>query len=371
MSGIGIVFPMGQSRKLLEKSGQWDVWEQELEIFRKYFQQVVFFESRYRDIRRFLEASTFPLYRKKDLERCDLLFGVHLSGALLCFLAKLRFGIPYVVSYAYDYGEFAWREKKWTQWIAIKLLTKLFLHHADLVIVPTEKLKKHAESFGARRAVVIPNGVNTELFRPALKGLTLRPQGQALSGFSSTINHQPLIILSVGRLEPQKNFSVLVEAVARLKKSFKGRSFRVVLVGQGSLEKELKDQAEKQEVHLTIHRSVQHEQLPDIYRSAGVFVLPSLFEGHPKVLLEAMSCGLPVIASDIPGCRDIVTNQHDGLLVRPTVGGLQRGLEQLLNDQRFAAKLGRNARQTILSKYDKKILMKKEIQLLHKTIGDR
>lgn len=371
MKRIGIVFPMGQSKKRLEERGQWNVWVQELQIFRKHFNPVMLFESRYEDIRRFFEVSTFLFDRKKELVRCDFLFGVHLSGALLCVFAKLRFGIPYVVSYAYDYGEFAWREKKWTQWIAIKLLTKLFLHHADLVIVPTEKLKKHAESFGARRAVVIPNGVNTELFRPALKGLTLRPQGQALSGFPSTINHQPLIILSVGRLESQKNFSVLVEAVARLKKSFKGRSFRVILVGQGSLEKELKDQMEKQSVRLSIHRSVPHEQLPSICQTASVFVLPSLFEGHPKALLEAMSCGLPVIASRIPGCTDIVTDGYDGLLVEPTANGLQRGLEHIFRDQMFARRLGEHARQTIVSKFDKKKLMEKEMQILHKTLGER
>ena len=65
MKGIGIVFPMGQSKKRLEEYGQWSVWEQELQIFRKHFNPVILFESRYQDARRFFEASTFLLDRKK------------------------------------------------------------------------------------------------------------------------------------------------------------------------------------------------------------------------------------------------------------------------------------------------------------------
>ena len=110
-----------------------------------------------------------PLVEAKRFKRCSVLKAVHLSAAIPCLVAKALYKTPYVLSFGYRYDQFAMIEKKWTQWIFIKLLEPLAIRLADLVIVPTEELRKHAKVLGARNVEVIQNGVDTDLFKPASK----------------------------------------------------------------------------------------------------------------------------------------------------------------------------------------------------------
>jgi glycosyltransferase involved in cell wall biosynthesis len=165
--------------------------------------------------------------------------------------------------------------------------------------------------------------------------------------------------LFVGRLELQKNLKTLIRAVADLKTKAK-----ILLVGTGSQKDELVNLADKLGVNLEIIERVPNEKLPEIYRQADIFILPSLAEGHPKVLLEAMSCGLACITSNISGVNEIIVDNKNGLLVEPTVNGLVKGLERLIGDSGLRQRLGINARRTVLEKFDKKGLMVIESKLL-------
>ena len=84
-----------------------------------------------------------------------------------------------------------------------------------------------------------------------------------------------------------------------------------------------------------------------VYSQSGALILPSSHEGMPLVILEAFSWGLPVIAYDIPGVRDVVVPDRNGILVAPAEGvdGLERALDRLFGDDQLRAKLGRAARE--------------------------
>ncbi|MEK7111595.1 MAG: glycosyltransferase family 4 protein, partial [Patescibacteria group bacterium] len=355
---LGLIMPIGQSKEQLIKSGQWNLWQFEIEEYRKYFDGVEVFEFKYRDWRRFFEAKLMPLVEAKRFKRCSVLKAVHLSAAIPCLVAKALYKTPYVLSFGYRYDQFAMIEKKWTQWIFIKLLEPLAIRLADLVIVPTEELRKHAKVLGARNVEVIQNGVDTDLFKPASKGLTLRPQGETL-----------LNILFVGRLELQKNLKVFIKAVSKISKGLalpkQGQALiNVKFVGSGSQKEELVKLAVKLGVNLKVTDQIPNEKLPETYRQADIFVLPSLAEGHPKALLEAMSCGLACIASNIPGINEIIVDGKNGLLVNLTEEGLAEGLKRLIGDSGLRQRLGISARKTVLEKFDKKLLMKAESRLL-------
>ena len=92
--------------------------------------------------------------------------------------------------------------------------------------------------------------------------------------------------------------------------------------------------------------------------------MPSLAEGHPKALLEAMSCGLPCLASNISGVDEIIVDGKNGLLVQPTVDGIAEGLRKLIESSGLRGKLGKEARETVGEKFDKKKLIKREIKIL-------
>jgi glycosyltransferase involved in cell wall biosynthesis len=108
-----------------------------------------------------------------------------------------------------------------------------------------------------------------------------------------------------------------------------------------------------------------HAQLAELMAEADVFVLPSFTEGHPKVLLEAMSCGLPCIASAVGGNLSIVDDGRTGLLFDPAVpGALAACLLRILASEDFAHALGRGARAEIAARYDLRVLVAREIELL-------
>lgn len=350
---VGIVLPMGQNRQLLEASGQWSLWQHELNQYRKAFNSVELFEYRFSDWRRFFEAILMPLAHRKRLARCQVLKAVHLTGAIPCLIGRWLYGTQYVLSFGYRYDEFAKLEGKWGQWLLSVLLTPIAVGYAKAVIAPTEELKRYVTSAGAKVVKVIPNGVDVQIF----KGSTLW-QGRTLS----------ITILFVGRLERQKNLEMLIKSVNQVLKGPILRQDRTLIglmfVGTGSLRQSLISLAKKLDVKLTIKPPMPNHELPNIYLRADIFVLPSIVEGHPKTLLEAMSCGLPCVATDIAGPGDIITNNQDGLLVEPTVEGLASGIASLVADERFRRRLGKNARETVIEKFDKDKLMGLEVGLL-------
>lgn len=140
-----------------------------------------------------------------------------------------------------------------------------------------------------------------------------------------------LRLLFAGRFQPQKNLPELLEACALLKAA--GRAFTLDLVGDGPQRLGLEDRARRLGLSssLRFHGWVGKDDLRGLYRQSHAFVNPSLYEGLPNTVLEAQACGLPVLASDIPGNRDLVEHGVTGLLFRlDETGGLAARLHELL-----------------------------------------
>jgi glycosyltransferase involved in cell wall biosynthesis len=118
-------------------------------------------------------------------------------------------------------------------------------------------------------------------------------------------------LLFVGRLSVQKNLQLLLRALEGI-----SERFETTLVGAGELEDQLKELARDLKLqNVRFHGRADGTELLDLYRNADVFVLPSEREGMPLVLLEAMAAGLPIVATDVPGNRAVVTPGENGLLV--------------------------------------------------------
>lgn len=160
-------------------------------------------------------------------------------------------------------------------------------------------------------------------------------------------------LLFVGRLHASKGLEVLLGAVSRVFPEFP--DFRLLVVGDGPDEGRLRTLAE----HLGLDGRVQfvgrvteEGELARLYSRCSAVVLPSYFEGFGVVLLEAMASGKPVIASDIPGPRDIVSHGQDGFLFPPgDVGSLARVLTDVMSDRDLRARLGRRGRREVEQNY--------------------
>ncbi|MCS7220088.1 MAG: glycosyltransferase family 4 protein [Anaerolineae bacterium] len=152
------------------------------------------------------------------------------------------------------------------------------------------------------------------------------------------------MLISVGRLQVEKGLHLLLQALARLRRP----GVHLLIVGQGRDEARLRRLAQRYRLASQVHFTgfVPHEELPAYLNAADIFVMPTLcVEGLPMVILEAMACGLPIVASDIGGIPTAVDHGRNGLLFPPgDVDQLAGHIGRLLDEPGLACALGEAAR---------------------------
>ncbi|HEX8645847.1 MAG TPA: glycosyltransferase [Thermoleophilaceae bacterium] len=161
------------------------------------------------------------------------------------------------------------------------------------------------------------------------------------------------LVLSLGRLVPQKGQAVLVGAIAHLRAQ--GRDVRCVIAGAGPLEDDLRALCEELGVAdlVELPGAVPPADVPSLLERASVFCLPSFAEGLPVVLMEAMASGLPVVASRVMGIPELVEDGSTGLLVPPgREVELAAALIRVLDDAELAARLVRAGREKVRCDHD-------------------
>jgi glycosyltransferase involved in cell wall biosynthesis len=185
---------------------------------------------------------------------------------------------------------------------------------------------------------VVRCGVDVSAFSP-------RPDGDRGSG--------PFEVLTVGRVDPVKGQPLLVEAVAELQR--RGVDARLTIVGDGAGLGDLRALAARLGVDGRVHfpGAVGQDEIRAYYERASAFALPSFAEGLPVVLIEAMACGLPVVASRITGIPELVEEGVSGLLITPARGDeLADALASLAADPERCAAMGRAGRAKVVGEFD-------------------
>jgi len=165
-----------------------------------------------------------------------------------------------------------------------------------------QELRLPAEIFN-----VVTNGVDTQRWAPSKDRAAVRRR--------LGLPADRTVILSVGNLKPVKGHHVLLEAVGSLG-YYAGRTTFVV-VGGDYMDGRLQQWTDERLGGCDVRFVGQQGDVLPWYQAADVFVLPSKWEGLSNALLEAMACGLPVIATDVGGNRDVIRHGQTGLLVRP------------------------------------------------------
>jgi glycosyltransferase involved in cell wall biosynthesis len=294
-------------------------------------------------------AFALPFRYRHALGSCDVLRVFQVTGVIPALVARRLFGVPFVTTYGFWYGRLA---RSRVSGFLSRLVTSAGLAAASAVIVTTPELGDEVRARHPRaRIELVPNGVDTTAFRPPAP----RPGGARL--------------LYAGRLSEEKQLDTLLDAAAKLAAR---HDVRVTLVGDGPARAALAAQARAGGLDVTFRPFVDHRQLPGVLGESDVFVLPSRTEGHPKILLEAMACGRPCVASAVGGNRAIVADGETGLLFPPgDAGALADRVERLLRDQQLAASLGARARAEIAARYDLGILVAREIALLRAVAAGR
>lgn len=362
---LGIILSSGEGLRDQKNTGQLHRFQKfYLKTYEKFFDKIFIFsyknetENIYepqqiipnqRNFNRFIYSLLMPIVNSNNFKKVGVLRVMQTPGGVPALAAKLLFKTPYLVTYGYKYHKFAQIEGKFFISFALRILEPLILVFADAVIVTTDELKNYVSRFANLEKIhLIPNGVDVVSFKPPKK--TKKKKNE-------------FVILSVGRLEIQKNYLNLVQAVASSKYN---NNIVLKLVGKGSQAARIKKLAREKKVKLTILANVSHSKMPKIYNSCDVFVLPSLIEGHPKVLIEAMSCGLSVIGSNVSGNRELISDGRTGFLCGTDKESISEKIDNLIDNKKLGEQVGLSARKSILESYDIRKLILKEIVVLKK-----
>ncbi len=291
----------------------------------------------------------------------DLLHGHSSKGGLVARLAGARLGIP-VVYTANGFSFQMHTPMRPVYALAERLLAGL----TDRIVCVSEGEREAARARGLpeNRLVVIPNGVDAADW-PLPSG-----EERAAARRRFAIGESEVLIGSVGRLTPAKGYECLIEAMRRL--ADRAPSARLVIWGDGELRDRLARLAGAAGAAGRARLGGYVDDLRAAYAAMDVFVLPSLWEGAPYVLMEAMLCGLPAVVSNVPGNRDIVVNGLHGLVVPPSdPQALAEALAALVADPRRREEMGRRARQHVLVQFSIERMMTLTQELYLAVLADR
>jgi glycosyltransferase involved in cell wall biosynthesis/SAM-dependent methyltransferase len=276
-------------------------------------------------------------------------------GALAGRLA----GVPVIISTVhnslldYEVGEL----KRWVYVLA----KRLTIHLADRIICVSAALRQYVlDLFGTSpgRTLTIYNGIDLSQFTPAKSGAALRDLFQVGEG--------PLV-LAVGRLASQKGHRYLIEALPHLIGEWP--SLRCVIVGGGELHGELTALADRLGVARYCHFAGVWSNVAEVLAAADVVVLPSVSEGFPFVLLEALALAKPVVASNVHAVYELIEDRKTGVLVPARdARGLAEGIRLVLRDPAWAAEMGRQGRQVVAERFTVETMVSQTVSVFEETL---
>lgn len=209
------------------------------------------------------------------------------------------------------------------------LLEKISLYSVDKILCVSESLKSLTETRVrcGHKIKVIPPGVDTDLF-------CFRPRN-VVNGLKITR------LVFVGRLEPIKGLTYALDAFGKLRAN--GYELVFDIYGDGSLKERLKA-SYGETLGVNFHGFVPHDEVPGIFSKGGILILPSLSEGSPLVLTEAMASGIPVIATSVGGSPELLRGGINGILVPPMDSeAIYRAVMKYLTDGEFLRRCIHNA----------------------------
>lgn len=288
-----------------------------------------------------------PFAYPKEFSECAV-FRVFQALGILPLLTPVAWGKQALVTYGYRYAEFARIEKKsFLKVLLLEALEYFAIRRASVLLVTTLELFQYLQpKRGNRPVVLIPNGVDPEQFSPSQA-----PENAPIQK-----------LLFVGRLERQKNLENLLRAAAELPLA---KSLRWIWVGEGTLKSSLEKLAKDLDIPIEIRKPVPYGELANCMRDADAFTLVSYKEGHPKVLIEAMSAGLPCLVTPCDGNRTLIQDRQNGIVCEGfEANQLKEGLLRLLTNPVQSRQLGKSARETIVRSYDLRRWIEAECALL-------
>lgn len=267
-------------------------------------------------------------------------------AAVSCYYSR-RYHKPYIIAprgmlYRYTMGKKAW--KKWPYY---QLISKRDMQHASTIHYTTrdEAEQCHTRLHLKNTALIIPNGVD-------LSSFVHLPESERLTARYPVLEGKK-VILFMSRISWKKGLDTLAKAFGMLAKDRDDIHLLIVGPDEGGYEKKVRDWLENGGVQdkVTFTGMLKGKAKLEALSGSDLFVLPSYSENFGMVVVEAMSCGLPVVISDKVGICDDVESANAGIIVETDAAQVAGALSRLLEDPRLCSEMAERGRILVASKY--------------------
>jgi len=290
------------------------------------------------------------LRKKIDVIHAPFMGNSWLMGFFLPICAKL-FQIPYVLS-IHGGGMHKWGPSF--------IRASLFRYASTLIGVSVAIQKEYGKRYG-RVIKVIPPLI------PFLESEISKNEIRKKYGFEE----DNIIVLSLGSIKKIKGSDILLDSFLKLGKDYiNKKKVKLLYVGEGEMEGKLRRRIDENrfESHVIFLGNVPYEKVPEMYKLSDIYVIPSLFEGTPKSLLEAMFNGLPVIGSNTTGINNIIYDRENGYLFNLEDSEDLKEKIKFVIENLNQKEIGLKAKELVSNKYQYEETVKEFVEVYQNTI---
>jgi glycosyltransferase involved in cell wall biosynthesis len=264
-------------------------------------------------------------------------------GDIAAIMLKFHPSRPVIIRTIHGGFRYEWRKRPWRRLLLTNILYPI-LFDLEIGVSQTITNRLNARPLAKilkRQAVCIHNAIDLSRFQAVKIDKQVKRN-------SLGIPHNVPLIGTVGRLSEEKGFRFLIEAIPQVLAEIPDAYF--LIVGEGNLKKSLQNQAAILGIEHRVIFTGSRLDVEEILSCLDLFVSSSLWEGLPTNILESMASGVPVVATDIPGTREIIQNGYNGWLTPPRdTCALARTIVEALKDANLGRQFAERAQQTVQS----------------------
>jgi len=285
--------------------------------------------------------------KTNKFDKCLVFFGIP-SGPIALHL-KLKYHLPYVIRFGG--GDIPGAQKRFKYiYVILAPIIRSVWKNAKALIANSEGLCCRAQAFEERyKITIVENGVDTKFFIPQ----------------NREEDREEINILFVSRLIEGKGLQFIIPDILKIQKEVKqktGKKVKLVIVGDGPFRPVLEELTEKTNTshYVRFEGRKNKQQVREYYQEADVFILPSLSEGMPNVVLEAMACGLPIVMTPCEGSKELVTD--NGII--SALDKFSDNLIRICVDSELRKKMGNNSLRNVKTRFEWESISSKYLEIL-------
>lgn len=269
-----------------------------------------------KNLKSFFELNKYIKSNKIDLIHCHTPVG-GVMGRLIGKFNKTK-----VIYTAHGFHFF--KGAPLLNWLVYYPIEKFLSKYTDVLItINNEDYELAKNNFHAKKVEYIPGvGIDTE--KIAKIEVDKKKKREELG-----LKEDEIVLLSVGELNKNKNHSIMIEALSKIKNN----KIKYLICGKGNLENFLKEKIKLLNLEENVKLLGYRKDILEICKISDVFVFPSLREGLPVALMEAMANGVPIIASNIRGNNDLIKNDENGFLLNNNIEEYIEKIEEVIKDE--------------------------------------